>query len=81
MTLKEFIKNISPTILNRGKVYFNDEHILSLYKGQDNIWYAEIEGSYDNYQVELVLDANGNYSSSFCDCCPYDGITFDNSPC
>ena len=39
--------------------------------GQNGTWYAEVEGNYGNYEVEIETDSNGNVGSYYCDC-PYD---------
>jgi len=45
---------------------------LQLNKGSNGTWYAEVEGNYGVYQVEIETDNKSNVTNYYCDC-PYDG--------
>lgn len=72
MTIQELINYIPFEILKRGQNYFENGNILQLNKGSNGTWYAEVEGNYGNYQVEIETDNKSNVSNYYCDC-PYDG--------
>ena len=72
MTIQELINQIPFEILQRGQNYFDSGNILQLNQGSNRTWYAEIEGNYGNYEVEIETDNKNNVSNYFCDC-PYDG--------
>jgi hypothetical protein len=72
MTIQELINHIPSKILQRGQNYFDDGNILQLNKGSNGSWYAEVEGNYGNYEVELKADNHNNVTNYYCDC-PYDG--------
>lgn len=72
MTIQELINYIPFEILKRGQNYFENGNILQLNKGSNGTWYAEVEGNYGNYQVEIETDNKSNVPNYYCDC-PYDG--------
>ena len=72
MTIQELINYIPFEILKRGQNYFQNGNILQLNKGSNGTWYAEVEGNYGNYQVEIETDNKSNVTNYYCDC-PYDG--------
>ena len=72
MTIQQFINKIPFEILQRGQNYFNSGNILQLNKDSNGTWFAEIEGNYGNYEVEIETDNKNNVSNYYCDC-PYDG--------
>ncbi|MCW3786431.1 SWIM zinc finger family protein [Plebeiibacterium sediminum] len=72
MTIQQLINMIPFEILKRGESYYNNKKILQLNQGSDQTWYAEVEGNYDNYEVEIKPDNDSNSADYYCDC-PYDG--------
>ncbi len=72
MTIQELINIIPFKILQRGQNYFNSGNILQLNQGSDGTWYAEVEGNYGNYEVEINPDNDSESADYYCDC-PYDG--------
>ena len=72
MTIQELINHIPFEILQRGQNYFDNGHILEMNRGSNGIWYAEVEGNYGNYEVEIEADDKNNVTNYYCDC-PYDG--------
>ncbi|MCF8379689.1 MAG: SWIM zinc finger family protein [Bacteroidales bacterium] len=72
MTIQELINIIPIEILQRGQNYFNSGNILQLNQGSDGTWFAEVEGNYGNYEVEIKADNNSESADYYCDC-PYDG--------
>ena len=72
MTIQELINHIPFEILQRGQNYFENGNVLHLNKGSNGTWYAEVEGNYGNYEVELKADNKNNITNYYCDC-PYDG--------
>ena len=72
MTIQELINQIPLEISQRGQKYFNNGNILQLNQGSDGTWYAEVEGNYGNYEVEIKADNNSESADYYCDC-PYDG--------
>jgi uncharacterized Zn finger protein len=73
MTIQELINQIPFEILQRGQNYFDNGNILQLNKGHNGTWYAEVEGNYGNYEVEIETDNKNDVSNYYCDC-PYDGV-------
>ncbi len=73
MTIQELINIIPFEILQRGQKYFDNGNILQLNQGNDGTWYAEVEGNYGNYEVEIKADNNSESADYYCDC-PYDGV-------
>ena len=72
MTIQELINSIPFEILKRGQKYFDNGNILQLNQGSNGTWYAEVEGNYGNYEVEIKVDNNSESADYYCDC-PYDG--------
>lgn len=72
MTIPELINQIPFEILHRGQNYFNSGNILQLNQGRNGTWYAEVEGNYGNYEVEIETDNKKKVTNYYCDC-PYDG--------
>lgn len=72
MTIKELINIIPFEILQRGQNYFKSGNILQLNQGSDGTWFAEVEGNYGNYEVEIKANNNSESADYYCDC-PYDG--------
>ena len=71
LTLQNFDKQVNPTILQRGKQYYNNENVASIEETGNGIWSAEVEGT-EIYQVEVTVKANDEISDYSCDCL-YDG--------
>lgn len=69
MTLANFEDYIEYRILARGLYYFKNGNIESLELDGD-VWQAEVCGS-DDYIVTVSVSADGEITSSYCDC-PYD---------
>lgn len=67
MTIEELINHIPFEILKRGQNYFQNGNILHLNKGSNGTWYAEVEGNYGNYQVEIETDNKSNVTNYYCD--------------
>ncbi len=72
MTIQDLINHIPFEILKRGQNYFDRGNILQLNQGNNGTWYAEVEGNYGNYEVEIEADVRNNVTKYYCDC-PYDG--------
>ncbi len=72
MTIQELINHIPLKILHRGQDYFDNGNILQLKQASNGTWYAEVEGNYGNYEVEIEADNKNNVTNYYCDC-PYDG--------
>ncbi len=72
MTIQELINHIPFKILHRGQDYFDNGNILQLKQASNGTWYAEVEGNYGNYKVEIEADNKNNVTNYYCDC-PYDG--------
>jgi uncharacterized Zn finger protein len=70
MNLKNFQNQISPTILQRGKAYFDDGAVGMPEEEEDGLWSAEVEGS-EVYLVEVELTGHHEIESYYCDC-PHD---------
>lgn len=73
MTIQELINQIPFEILQRGQNYFDSGNILELNQGSNGIWYAEVEGNYGDYEVEIETNKEGNIINYYCNC-PYDGV-------
>lgn len=71
MTLFDFEKEIDSVILERGRKYFHEGNVRSLAETKKNVWMAEVEGSYDDYEVEIKIGKNSEINHWGCDC-PYD---------
>jgi len=72
MTIQELIDETPSKILQRGQCYYADGNILELNRGRNGIWYAEVEGNYGTYDVEIDTDTN-NYVTDYKCNCPYEG--------
>lgn len=72
MNLNNFESQLSSTILQRGKEYYNKGYITDLQKLRSGEWISVVEGNYGDYNVEIAIDADGNINSYFCNC-PYEG--------
>jgi uncharacterized Zn finger protein len=72
MTIQELVNHIPFELLKRGQNYFDNGNILQLNKGSNGTWYAEVEGNYGNYEVEIETDNKNNVTNYYCNC-PYDG--------
>ena len=70
MTLNDFEKDFSKTILQRGKKYYISGAVQSVKKVAENTYHAEVDGS-DLYEVTVELDAAKRVTNISCDC-PYD---------
>ncbi len=69
MTLKDFEKNISSRILERGYDYFHNGYVSNLDEVETDLWAADVYGT-DDYRVEIKTD-KAEIKSWSCDC-PYD---------
>lgn len=72
MNINNFKKHISSEIYHRGKDYYKNGNVTDIQKLENNRWIAEVEGNYDDYNVEIHLDDLGNVKNYTCNC-PYDG--------
>jgi len=72
MNINNFEKQISGVILERGSIYFKNGAILEIDKIDDNEWIAEVEGTTENYEVEVNLNKKLEITDYSCTC-PYDG--------
>ncbi|MCO6489544.1 MAG: DEAD/DEAH box helicase [Phaeodactylibacter sp.] len=74
MNLQNFERSFSSKVLGRGILYFNGGRVQFLEKssgvGRDE-WFALVEGSGDDYEVEIVMLPNGDIVRYACEC-PYD---------
>ncbi len=70
MTIKDFELNIPPEILERGKDYYNNKHIVSLNENEPGMWSAVVVGTED-YNVNIEID-NDEVEYWECDC-PFEG--------
>lgn len=71
MTLQNFENEIDDTILERGKNYYNNEHVDYLEEVEKDFWVANVFGTED-YNVEIRMGSKKSITSVICDC-PYDG--------
>ena len=71
LTLQNFEKQISTTILERGKLYYSKGCVTYIEESGNDKWEAEVEGS-ETYTVEVTLKNGSEVSDYLCDC-PYDG--------
>jgi uncharacterized Zn finger protein len=69
ISLKNFKKNIDPTILARGREYYKNRQVIDLEEVGDGAWSAQVQGSED-YSVDVRQDELGNLNWN-CNC-PYD---------
>ena len=69
LDLNKLEEQVDATILNRGKVYFEEGAVLNLEEFESGTWYAVVEGT-EPYEVEIHQDKNKIH---YFDCsCPYD---------
>ena len=71
LTLYNFETEVDPTILQRGRQYYQNKAVSWVEEVDTNTWEAEVEGT-DTYQVELQIGDNGEIKELSCDC-PYEG--------
>ena len=73
MNLNNFEKSFSSTVLARGNQLYRYKKFEYVEQDEDdpNTWYAEIEGTHDNYELELTVQPNGEITEYECEC-PYD---------
>ena len=74
MNLSDFEEYFSPRILERGKEYYQNHHVITLDRIEEGYYEAEVEGS-QIYTVFVELEENGEISDISCDC-PYDWEEF-----
>jgi hypothetical protein len=72
MNISNFIKQVPSDIYHRGKDYYENGNVSDLQNLDNGRWIAEVEGNYDDYNVEITLDDQGNIKDFECDC-PYEG--------
>lgn len=72
MNINNFKKHISSEIYYRGEDYYKNGYVTDIQNLDNNRWIAEVEGNYDDYNVEIHLDDQGNIKNYSCNC-PYDG--------
>lgn len=70
LTLRNFERHVSNTILQRGFDYYDEGAIVDIRENKGH-WTAEVEGS-DRYDVSLTIKNKDEIVDYFCDC-PYDG--------
>ncbi len=69
LTFKNFKKTIPPTILARGRQYYNDGAVVDLSPEDEDTWLAVVQGT-DAYDVHITLDQGDQLT---CTCtCPYE---------
>ena len=71
MNIKNFKKEISSEIFHRGEEYYENGYVTDIQNLENNRWIAEVEGNYNDYNVEIHLDDLGNVKNYTCNC-PYD---------
>lgn len=74
MNITDFEEYFSPRILERGKEYYKNHHVITLDRIEEGYYEAEVEGS-QIYTVFVELEENGEISDISCDC-PYDWEEF-----
>lgn len=74
MNLSDFEEYFSPRILERGKNYYQNHHVISLESIGNGSYEAEVEGS-EIYTVFAELKADGEILDLSCDC-PYEQEEF-----
>ena len=73
MNLDNFESEINPTIMKRGKNYFNQGLVEDLEETHAGLWKATIEGT-EIYEVEVMVDSPNHKSIQQWYCsCPYNG--------
>ncbi|OMP75000.1 SWIM zinc finger domain-containing protein [[Flexibacter] sp. ATCC 35208] len=73
LTLKNFELQVSSTIIQRGRQYFEDGAVIDLEETDNNYWQAEVAGT-STYSIEIKLGNKNKIEDYSCDC-PYDGDT------
>lgn len=73
MYIQEFINQIPTIFLGRGDDYSHRGAIIDLNKNSLGTWVADVEGSGDEYIVEIESNENGEIDNYYCNC-PYDGV-------
>lgn len=71
LTLKNFDRQTDPTILGRGRDYYNSGAVVSLDEPEKDTWQAEVEGT-ETYETEVRLKTGNEVSDYSCNC-PYEG--------
>ncbi len=71
LTLKKFELQVSNTIVQRGRAYYENGAVIDLEETGKGAWHAEVEGS-ETYEVEVELLRKNQIQSYSCDC-PYEG--------
>ncbi|MFD1188510.1 SWIM zinc finger family protein [Pontibacter rugosus] len=71
LTVYNFESEVNPTILQRGRQYYQNKAIVWAEEVDANTWEAEVEGT-DLYHVELQIGDKGEVRDLSCDC-PYEG--------
>ena len=74
MNITDFEEYFSPRILERGKEYYRNHHVISLESIGNGSYEAEVEGS-EIYTVFAELKADGEVLDLSCDC-PYEWEEF-----
>lgn len=74
MNITDFEEYFSPRILERGKNYYQNHHVISLESIGNGSYEAEVEGS-EIYTVFAELKADGEVLDLSCDC-PYEWEEF-----
>ena len=74
MNITDFEEYFSPRILERGKEYYRNHHVISLESIGNGSYEAEVEGS-EIYTVFAELKADGEVLDLTCDC-PYEWEEF-----
>jgi uncharacterized Zn finger protein len=70
VNLSHFEPHIDEKILVRGEKYFTDGRVVDMWVTGSDHYHAVVEGSIA-YEVEALIDVNGNLLEHDCDC-PYD---------
>ena len=70
-TIHNFDKYVNRTIVERGVKYFNRGLVYELKDHEDGYWTANVEGSYDDYEVEIYI--SDEFVKEWECSCPYDG--------
>ncbi|MCB0644907.1 MAG: SWIM zinc finger family protein, partial [Phaeodactylibacter sp.] len=73
MYLDDFEKYVEPQVLQRGKKYYQKGAVSQLQQEEadkTSYYYAEVEGSGDDYEVDITITTDGKVKEASCDC-PY----------
>jgi len=71
LTLNNFDTQISSSILNRGKQYYQNGAVMEIVEINGGFWNAEVEGS-DFYDVKVQLNVSDAIIECSCNC-PFNG--------